>query len=752
MQKLLIINVVAILMLCGSTALAGAAPQLLNYQAVLLDGNGDPVTTEVSVKFAIYDAASDGTELWTETSTITPNDDGAFDHILGQEVKGSIGDLVFAGPDRWLGITVGADAELSPRTRLVSSAYSMRVSTVDQSTAGELFGSMKLSSSAKAVASLTIAGSGSDSIYFNSSSGTILSATNGDGYEVVNFNTNGDNNSALFVVRGPGGDEETVFSSGGMNVSAETATRAMENVVSLTRDGFTVFSTDDPADELVNISEDAAACGGQVEVSACALGRGITRTVRIAPAVGEVLKATEANNDDVLLLAADANGASFMVAASDAAKLDPKVVTSSVLIEPATNTVLKAVDNTGESLIELSTADAEGVIILTNPAKAGSRVEIKEDGIYFYDATRSETTMVITADGSINGQGSLTMGQNVVNDGNWCNVLGVDNEAVGDSSAVLGGFKNFADGQTSVVVGGSGCSTYVDVKGTPNNAAIVGGSKNTTCGRRSFIGGGAENKIVHQYGVIGGGLRNYIAGWAASIPSGEDNYINHNSAYSCIPGGLADTIGGIARFSMAFGNEVLVEEAYRVVFFEADSSGALAINRDNDGSTTIDHPIHVGTNTENGNGAYLTTGGVWTLGVGKAYNKSMGRLDGSDVLKRINDLPVEQWECNDTGERHIWPDAEGFHTQFDVGVLSKDGTRNTENLAAIDVAGVALVGVQELYRMVQEQQLLATEFKDKDLRIEQLEMRLTQMEAMMETILAAKTGTDNNGQELANNR
>jgi hypothetical protein len=201
---------------------------------------------------------------------------------------------------------------------------------------------------------------------------------------------------------------------------------------------------------------------------------------------------------------------------------------------------------------------------------------------------------------------------------------------------------------------------------------------------------------------------------------------------------------------MIFGSGVYINESYRVAFFESGTHGRLGINRDDRDSLGINYPIHVGTSTSNGNAAYLTNGGVWTQGTGKASRGEVLPLDGKDVLGRIENIPIESWACKGTDERHIGPAAEDFHAQFEVGVVDEGGKRDTEHLAAYDMAGVALVGVQELYRMVREQQQMALELELKNKKVEELEMRLTQMESLVETILANQSGDSNS--KLASNR
>jgi hypothetical protein len=101
---------------------ARLSPRLLNYQGYLTAASGIPITDpSVSMTFTIYDALSSGNQKWTETQPSVSIDKGVFSVILGSVTP--IPDTVFtAGSDRWLELTVEAQT-LSPRTRIVSSAY-----------------------------------------------------------------------------------------------------------------------------------------------------------------------------------------------------------------------------------------------------------------------------------------------------------------------------------------------------------------------------------------------------------------------------------------------------------------------------------------------------------------------------------------------------------------------------------------------------------------------------------------------------
>lgn len=131
-----------------TSAATADVPQMINYQGRLTDGSGEPLDTTVSMEFAIYDDSVGGTPRWAEVHPAVTVEDGLFSVILGTFVD--IDDVVFVGPD-WLGITVGGDPELSPRTHLVSVGYAQRVSTVDGASGGVISGGVTIDGSTEDV-------------------------------------------------------------------------------------------------------------------------------------------------------------------------------------------------------------------------------------------------------------------------------------------------------------------------------------------------------------------------------------------------------------------------------------------------------------------------------------------------------------------------------------------------------------------------------------------------------------------------
>ncbi|MCX7110801.1 MAG: hypothetical protein NTX45_11865 [Proteobacteria bacterium] len=105
----------------GTAALAGDPPNKLNYQGILSNSTGQPITGSVSVKFSLYDVLTGGTEKWSEQQSVTLDKDGRFSVVLGSTTPLYPG--LFTGTT-YIGVKVGSDAEM-PRQQLTSVAYAL---------------------------------------------------------------------------------------------------------------------------------------------------------------------------------------------------------------------------------------------------------------------------------------------------------------------------------------------------------------------------------------------------------------------------------------------------------------------------------------------------------------------------------------------------------------------------------------------------------------------------------------------------
>ncbi len=114
----------ALLALCPfrTASLDAAVPQLISHQGRLTTAAGAPVADGLYfMKFQIYDAASGGTSLWDSQFRTVQVTGGLYTYILGQDVPFTNG--LFSGGNRWLGITVGVDPEMTPRKQMIATGY-----------------------------------------------------------------------------------------------------------------------------------------------------------------------------------------------------------------------------------------------------------------------------------------------------------------------------------------------------------------------------------------------------------------------------------------------------------------------------------------------------------------------------------------------------------------------------------------------------------------------------------------------------
>ncbi|HWR81957.1 MAG TPA: hypothetical protein VN285_01495 [Candidatus Deferrimicrobium sp.] len=136
--------IIAVLALASLAA--ADLPRMISYQGRLTDELGNPLNTTVGITFAIYDSPIDGTRLWSEHRASVVVSNGLFTLLLGS--VNPIADSIFAGSDRWLGITVGiapaGEPEICPRTRLASVPYASHIGTVDNASGGTISGDVQI--------------------------------------------------------------------------------------------------------------------------------------------------------------------------------------------------------------------------------------------------------------------------------------------------------------------------------------------------------------------------------------------------------------------------------------------------------------------------------------------------------------------------------------------------------------------------------------------------------------------------------
>jgi hypothetical protein len=127
-----VLQTTILLAICFILAVSAFAqvPMYFGYQGRLTDDTGEPITNTspgVQMTFTIYnDPLGTGAtfEEWTSGPVMVPVEDGLFDYQLGPLSVALYTDLV-TGIDHWLGITIGADPEIDPRSKLASVPYAL---------------------------------------------------------------------------------------------------------------------------------------------------------------------------------------------------------------------------------------------------------------------------------------------------------------------------------------------------------------------------------------------------------------------------------------------------------------------------------------------------------------------------------------------------------------------------------------------------------------------------------------------------
>ncbi|HEV2339978.1 MAG TPA: site-specific integrase [Patescibacteria group bacterium] len=127
-------------------ALPTAPPRILSFQGRLTDQNNNAITINSNLRFAIYNdtsATGSGHILWQEVDKVTPDSDGVFSVLLGNGSScGADPTVVATGPCQipstlftqnatlYLGVTIEATSELTPRQQLATVAYATNAETL----------------------------------------------------------------------------------------------------------------------------------------------------------------------------------------------------------------------------------------------------------------------------------------------------------------------------------------------------------------------------------------------------------------------------------------------------------------------------------------------------------------------------------------------------------------------------------------------------------------------------------------------
>ena len=104
-----------------------------------------------------------------------------------------------------------------------------------------------------------------------------------------------------------------------------------------------------------------------------------------------------------------------------------------------------------------------------------------------------------------------------------------------------------------------------------------------------------------------------------------------------------------------------------------------------------------------------------TLGQGSDRNqkKNIKPVDTATILKWVSELPLSKWsyKSDDDSIVHMGPMAQDFYASFGLG-------NDDKHITPIDSSGVALAAIQELYKLVADQNEMIRDLQERNARLE----------------------------------
>ncbi|MDI3321641.1 tail fiber domain-containing protein [Pinibacter soli] len=253
--------------------------------------------------------------------------------------------------------------------------------------------------------------------------------------------------------------------------------------------------------------------------------------------------------------------------------------------------------------------------------------------------------------------------------------------------------------------------------------ASAGGNNAIAIGNGASVNGSASNSTVIGYGtsVSNNVSTATLIGYGASASNNATNVTvlgngaaaSNNVTNVTVVGNGATTSNNVTN-GMALGNGAIVGSDNTVVI--GNGTNAVLLNN---GAYSNSRALVVGNGNTNGNGAYLTTGGVWTNASDRNLKESFSKVNGAEVLAKIMALDVTKWKYKGTNEYHIGPMAQDFFAAFSLGTDDK-------HISSLDPAGVALVAIKELKK---ENEALTKKVDDQQKMLEQLLKEVNELKA-----------------------
>jgi hypothetical protein len=451
-------------------------PQLINYQGMLTDNAGNPLNEPRDLTFTIYDAPTSGTALWTETHTAVSIENGLFNVILGGATT-PVPDYVFDQPERFLGIKVGTDSELTPRIQLTSVGYAYRARWAGRSDTADY----ALSSPS---------GPGDYIWAFRITDGGDTTITTGGDWGIARFD------NVLY-----GNQDSTHVNLG---VACTTGTSGHNYKYCTVGGGYR--NTASGSDATVGGGYRNTASGSDATV-----GGGYHNTADTSYATVGGGSSNEATGRF-----ATVGGGSHNTADTSYATVGGGMCNNA---SGYYSTVGGGVDDT---------ASGKGATVAGGRENFASQSSATVGGGQNNTASGVQSTVAGGGDNTASNYDATVAG-------------GWKNTASGYSATVGGGFNDTASGDYATVAGGwdnTADTTCATVGGGHHNTAsgdcatVAGGYFNIASRYCATIAGGGENYASQSYATVGGGLFNGASNQYATVPGGYVNWASGSYSFA----------------------------------------------------------------------------------------------------------------------------------------------------------------------------------------------------------------------------
>jgi len=685
---LFLATVLIIAAILSVSDLSAAAPKFINYKATLTRPDGSPVPDSTySMHFAIYRDETGGTEIWFEDHPLSTKD-GDFHVKLGS--INQLADSVFADSLRYLGITVGDDVEMAPRTVIGSVPWALNAHFAEK-VMDKSIGKDQLKDKAVGTDQLDSLAVDEGRIQGNAIGRDKLKDKAVGRAQIDTLAVDTDRLEDDAVTSAKIADGTILFADIGQNDAAT------DQVMKWTGSAWAAAddeSTTGTGDSDWTISTNVLYTGG---------AWGISRYGNIVNGMND---STHVN-------------------------LGSWSTTGEVSMMDAYVTIGGGYNNTARGDYTTISGGRENEGRSPFCTVGGGESNVADN-------------MGTTVGG---GRENTAAGDFSAICGGWSNQAnqdysfiggGYSNSAGNNHTVVCGGESNSAEGEFSFVGGGGNTNPSEGNEAYGDYSVIGGGRANRTGmtspgeGRYAVVGGGFDNRALADQSVVCGGRDNQVSGVGAAIGGGEQNIAS--GQYATVPGGWWNDARG--DYSLAAGLRAKARHQGSIVIaasfsempddsIRSGDTGQIVLRADNgmyitDSGGTA--PVISGKLIDTSTGAFLSLAGDWTNVSDMNMKENFTEIDEREILDKVSQLTITRWNyrADDPGVQHIGPTAQDFKRLFDVG-------GDDRSTSTVDPAGIALAAIKGLHEKT-------IELERKTAEIEELKKRINELSRIVEEL------------------